>query len=262
MNPVIIASIAGSFGAVMVADWYADTQTRGLDPEGPGAASGTVGPTASVISTIVSSTMTLRANHGNLPTAEQLAEWKRKVHRTSDPNLVPRVRTALPPGNSPMDLRPLMAEFVRGGVPGGDKGAFILCVLASVECNAGIVANTSVACYNHNLGNQKLGNAATNDHACYFLVDRALSLDMYPSFSSFAEYTPAWLRLLGNSNYNRSGMLGATRSLENGNIREFNAALGTGGYAASYRAPNYLAPRAKRLIRNGALPALQIVGLE
>jgi hypothetical protein len=84
---------------------------------------------------------------------------------------------------------------------------------------------------------------------------------MYPAFSSFAEYTPAWMRLLSNANYNRSGMLGAVHSLEAGDIRQFNAALGRGGYARFYAADNAMAPRARRLVTNGALPRMAIVGL-
>lgn len=217
--------------------------TRGAsDPASGAMAAGTgqganLSAVARVASAVQSAVDPTRRNTGAMPTAEQdrlvRQKWARKGRTAGPLVIVPRIRTYPPRGATVADLRPYAQAAAR--VVGSARGGTVMAVLLSLETNAGM-SDSPPAFWNNNVGNIK---AWTNFAGpTWFLVDRANSLDVYPSWNTLEDgIRDAW-RLLSNANYNRAGMMGARRAIVEGNLVETNRALGVGGYARMYRDTN------------------------
>lgn len=215
---------------------------------------------------------------GVVPNEAELREWERKVNRPSSKRsgiqIRPRVRTfPFLRGDSARSLTAyaeLAAEAVRLSAPAGT----IMAVIGNIEGGY-----SSGATYNRNSGNVKMmGSIAREDTTppCYFLIDNINSLDAYQSFgvepnqageAYLADNRAAWMegvsnnwrRTFGQPRYqNASAIVGGNRLsfndlMNGGYLQQVCAIMGINGYARSYRNPEYMTARYRRLVRAGRL---------
>ena len=112
-------------------------------------------------------------NSSNLPTQDQLTHWMTTRHRQRPTTIVAREVT-VPPGYESLPNGNL-TEFasMAGEVCGSNAGGGILATLFSVETGAGVRPSNTLACYNYNPGNQKVGSTDPYPNPCYFQIGRA-----------------------------------------------------------------------------------------